>query len=377
MTLQELASWHIHYDSAKYSPQVYEELVVKGKEHPEKFNIMGAWKTGCLKKDAHGTAYTDGTGQCYAYTDRWDNHTPVGKSTWAYINANQADVEAKVPATFPVTKPDILKELQDRPGFGFIWGLFTLHCFYPEVYPLYDQHVYRAYKRFTTQDQRPYFSAPNNWQEYANYRNFFLNSIQELNMPYWLFDRALWSYGKSIKLPRMKHKKIEATNTHNSQNSCPGGFEWKKETTLGGKVRPFCWRIDENNSLHFARKFKKGTRWYWEIGAFAEEEISMIQKYMEPVRWVALANNVQKLANGTEQEGLGRFIYENIEDNTKTAQLASQVAALFCKTKIWEWNDAKTGMQFRSIPAAKWQQQLTEAYKAQNTLTSPHGSTST
>ena len=50
MTLLELAAWHTRYDSATYSPQVYAKLVVEGKEHPEKFNSMGAWKKGCLRK---------------------------------------------------------------------------------------------------------------------------------------------------------------------------------------------------------------------------------------------------------------------------------------------------------------------------------------
>ena len=204
MTLLELAAWHTRYDSATYSPEVYAELVVAGNEHPYKFSIMGAWKAGkSLEKDSHGTAYTDSQGQTYAYTNRWADHAPVGKSTWEYINENQTTIKAEVPSTFPDTKPAILEELQQRQGFGFIWGLFTLHCFYPEVFPLYDQHVYRAYKLYTTQDERPYLSAPNDWQEYARYRTFFLDSIQALDMPYWLFDRALWAYGKAIKQPRM------------------------------------------------------------------------------------------------------------------------------------------------------------------------------
>ncbi len=105
---------------------------------------MGAWKAGkSLQRDSQGTAYTDSQGQAYAYTKRWEDHAPVGKSTWEYINANQDTIKSKVPDTFPSTKPAILTELQNRKGFGFIWELFTLHCFHPEVYPLYDQHAYR------------------------------------------------------------------------------------------------------------------------------------------------------------------------------------------------------------------------------------------
>lgn len=32
-----------------------------------------------------------------------------------------------------------MAELESRKGFGFIWALFVLHCFFPETYPLFDQ----------------------------------------------------------------------------------------------------------------------------------------------------------------------------------------------------------------------------------------------
>jgi hypothetical protein len=41
MTLQELASWRPALDKYRLCIR---ELVVQGEEHPEKFNIMGAWK---------------------------------------------------------------------------------------------------------------------------------------------------------------------------------------------------------------------------------------------------------------------------------------------------------------------------------------------
>lgn len=85
---------------------------------------------------------------------------------------------------------------------------------------------------------------------------------------------------------------------------------------------------------------------------------------MEPVRWVALANSVSKTPTGDEKDGIGRFIYEEIEADPTTAQLASQIAALFYNAGIWEWNSAKRGMQFKKTPDTNWQQKLTERYNA-------------
>ena len=159
-------------------------------------------------------------------------------------------------------------------------------------------------------------------------------------------------------MPRMK------TQQTDSGNDCPGGFRWKQETTLGGKAKKFCWQIDENNSLHIARKFKNGDSWRWKIGTFTEEEINMIQAYMEPIREVILSNDVEDVPAGNADDGLGRFIFEEIESNPTAAQLSSQIGALFYYAGIWKWNGVKRGIKLQKIPNTNWQQKLTERYNA-------------
>jgi hypothetical protein len=364
MTLREfLTQCGGTYDALTYAPQVYEELVVQGKEHPGKFLIMGAWKTGCLRKDPQGTAYTDEQGNWYGYTKRWAGHTPVGHSTWACINKQQSALKSLVPPSFPATKPEVLQDLQRKQGFGFIWGLFALHCFYPKVYPLYDQHVYRAYKMFLLGGDRGYPTAPDNWQAYSQYRAFFLAAVQEFNTSYWLLDRELWASGKALKVPRKQAKKenMEERDKNLTSADGPDRTDWRLEYTLGGKAKPFWWKIDKDYKLSIARKFKNEI--HWRINELEISDIENIQKYMEPEKLIHLANSVEKLKNGTEKEGLGKFIYHQLRPGNETfAQLASHLVALFYQAEIWEWNEKQRNMQCARIPDADWQQALTDRY---------------
>ena len=143
---EDLIKWIDNYDNIKYPTQIYNELVVEGREDRNKFSLMGAWKTGSIRIDEKGSAYKDKKGFSYTYTKRWKDNTPVGYDVWNYVSNNQGELKNKVPLVFPKKKPSIVTELESRKGFGLIWTIFVLHCFYPKVYPLYDQHVYRTYK---------------------------------------------------------------------------------------------------------------------------------------------------------------------------------------------------------------------------------------
>ena len=41
-----------------------------------------------------------------------------------------------------------MTELETMPGIGFLLTVFVLYCFYPETYPVFDQHAYRAHHGF-------------------------------------------------------------------------------------------------------------------------------------------------------------------------------------------------------------------------------------
>ncbi len=137
------------------------------------------------------------------------------------------------------------------------------------------------------------------------------------------------------------------------------GNDWKKDFTLGGKESPFWWRIDRQWSIHIKRQFKSATQMSGEITVEREitsKELSAIHEYVAKNAWTDLANNVEKLSAGTEKEGLGKLMYELLHNkktgkkDTKDGQLASHLAAVFVKAKVWESNGTKRGMQFRVSP---------------------------
>jgi len=337
-SLKEVLEWADNFDGDRYSIQVYQELVTEGRAHPSKFEIMGAWKNACLEPNRDGKVYLDDNRIFYYFNKRWDAHTPVGKSTWLYINENAGYIQKQIPEKFPSDKPDILTKLQERTGFGFIWGLFTLHCFYPKEYHLYDQHVYRAFKAEQTDRKSLPQSASNSWKDYVAYKRFFDAKLAEHEIDYWILDRALWSYGKMLKQGIVIEKnkaKIEFDNVSIDNILEFTDDNWKQEYTLGSRKKPFSSKIDVGLTLTIRRKFKNNPKDLFSI--FSLEKLEAIQSYMRNRDWIPLANNVYRMRNGTEMDGLGSFVYNNLTSNTTFAQSTSQLAAMFVVQEYGKW----------------------------------------
>ncbi|TKT94154.1 hypothetical protein [Dyadobacter frigoris] len=368
-SLIEILEWADNFDGDKYSIQVYEELVTEGRKHPSKFEIMGAWKTGCLKPNKDGKEYIDDNGTSYSFTNRWDDHTPVGKTTWLYINKNADNILQQIPERFPSNKPDILTKLQERTSFGFIWGLFTLHCIYPKEYPLYDQHVYRAFKNEQLDCKSLPQSASNNWKDYVAYKKFFDAKLAKYEIDYWILDRALWSYGKWLKqgivIAKNKYRSEFQTVPKEKFLEFIKDENWKQEYTLGSQAKPFLSKINESLNLHIRRQFKNKPNDV--ISKFSSEDLNAIQSYMKDQNWIPLANSISKMKNGSEIPGLGSFVYNNIRGNTTFAQSTSQLAAIFVTAGIWEFDIKRVGskgnkrmvFKFRDID---WKEALIDYY---------------
>lgn len=361
------------FNQHTYPTQLYQELVVEGKEVPDKFALMGAWKSASIrakvgyKRKHTDTFYSDTNGVYYVYTDRWKHKAKVGYNTWMAINAEQELYRQRIPSTFTLEQPSIVSELVEQPGFGFIWALFVLHCYYPEEYPLYDQHVYRAYKYHESGGQINKSAAPNSWREYARYRTFFLDLKQKYAYQYWLLDRGLWALGKEIKqgnyvLPKPIDQQLNMSNQFTSTNI---DESWVRRVTLGVKAKAFHWKLDDAANLCIIRYFenKAGEQQQANV-SFSVEQINKIVEYVAQALKgeVALANNVEKLADGTEQEGLGRFMYEHFSPNTTVAQSSSQLAAIFVEAGIWQWNGKQIGMTFKAN-LVDWQNLLRKYYE--------------
>jgi hypothetical protein len=345
--IEDVIKWGEAYDKSKYPVGIYEELVVEQMDHSRKFELMGAWKIGSLRMADKGTEYTDKNGQSYEFTKRWKKSAPVGYDIWNHISKNQINIRTQIPELFPEDKPSIVNELEGAKGFGYIWTVFVLHCFYPNEYPLYDQHVYRAYYNIALDDKKEIDIAPNTWEAYKAYKSFFIRLLNETKLPFWELDRALWVYGKNIKKnyklksnkdikkDRMIKQKI---NLDNSESNA----KWLQDHTLGGKAKPFSWRMDEDNNMLIKRNFKGKTT----LKSITERELELVHKYVTYDKWVDLANSVTLLENNTEKDGLGKFLYQHLKWSGTEQQLSSHLGVIFLRSEIWRHNGKKKGIQF-------------------------------
>lgn len=132
---------------------------------------------------------------------------------------------------------------------------------------------------------------------------------------------------------------------------------WAITNTLGSKEKLFKWRID-NSKLEIYREMKNGP----ECRSVTLIDLDRIHSYVKKNNWTHLANSVSKVPNGTEKEGIGRFMYEELGLTVNDAQLASHISALFCQAGIWESNGVVKGMMFRNVKD-DWKITLIDLYK--------------
>lgn len=73
--------------------------------------------------------------------------------------------------------------------------------------------------------------------------------------------------------------------------------------------------------------------------------------------WKDLANGAAKLYNGTEKDGIGRFLYR-LRLEVPYAQLSSQLASIFYHAEVWECNEQKRGMKFFLLFGSWWEKTM-------------------
>jgi len=84
---------------------------------------------------------------------------------------------------------------------GAIWKMFLLHIIQPDNFPIFDQHVYRAYL-FIAKNKRG--EIPDNKRKqdiyFSEYVPFF-NEMAGNGISRKKLDEALWAFGKFLKTP--------------------------------------------------------------------------------------------------------------------------------------------------------------------------------
>jgi len=131
---------------------------------------------------------------------------------------------------------------------------------------------------------------------------------------------------------------------------------WATSYTLGSKHKPFKWRID-NKSIEIYRIMKSSRK----LQTVSLSNLDRIHSYVAKNDWTHLANNVKKIPEGSEREGIGKFMYDELKLSISDAQLASHISALFCQAGIWESNGTVKGMMFRK-KLKDWESALNGLY---------------
>lgn len=135
---------------------------------------------------------------------------------------------------------------------------------------------------------------------------------------------------------------------------------WVPLRTLGGKAKEFFWMLDSSFSIHISREFKNASN--KNISIITAQELEKLNDYMRNNDWVDLANNVERLVDGTEKDGIGKFLYEKMGWDVVDAQLASQLSAILSLTGVWEHNGLKRGMKFK-MNNEEWEESVEIMYK--------------
>ncbi|NYT19536.1 MAG: glycosyltransferase family 1 protein, partial [Methanosarcinales archaeon] len=111
----------------------------------------------------------------------------------------------------------------------------------------------------------------------------------------------------------------------------------------------FWWKIDSDLNLSISREFSSSNSDLKVDKLIMKDELRKLDVYMADDQWKGLSNNVEKLKNGTEKEGIGRFLYNDLNWTNAEAQLSSHIGSIFHQAGVWEFNGKKRGIQFRKI----------------------------
>ncbi len=137
---------------------------------------------------------------------------------------------------------------------------------------------------------------------------------------------------------------------------------WLNETTLGGKRKPFKWKIDNKNNIHIKRIFDLENEKKELTKIVTAHDLDQLDEFMKDGIWKYIANNVEKLALGTEKAGIGVFLYEHLNWSSTEAQLSGHLGVIFNKAGVWDYNGKKRGIQHKRI-SDNWKRLIRNYYK--------------
>jgi hypothetical protein len=148
--------------------------------------------------------YTDNIGRPFTSKRvhalyEWKNGSRLAAPKLRSVERNYISRIAEVRRLAPNTTAE--EFLRRFPSGGAIWRIFWLHCWQPDRFPIYDQHVHRA-MAYIEQRRLEEIPASNvmKVQSYIERYLPFHQRFQGINAR--SVDCALWFYGKFVKSAR-------------------------------------------------------------------------------------------------------------------------------------------------------------------------------
>jgi hypothetical protein len=122
----------------------------------------------------------------------WKNGSVLSKN-------KRKSVLDNYPLTFPIAMLEG-RYLNPSASGGPIWNIFYMHCIDPRSWPIFDQHTYRAMHFMKTEKVAELPKEKS--QIYQAYKTEYLPFVRALNSDSRKIDRALFAFGKFLKLAK-------------------------------------------------------------------------------------------------------------------------------------------------------------------------------
>lgn len=117
--------------------------------------------------------------------------------------------------------------------------------------------------------------------------------------------------------------------------------------------KPFLWDYD-GEKIFISKKDKNQNEYTFN---FTNIQIDGLLLYIKNKGRVPLANSVSKIKDGTEKDGIGTYLYNNIRQDTTFQQTSSQLVSILCNVNVLHYNNKKKGMVFW-INDMNWRERL-------------------
>jgi hypothetical protein len=134
----------------------------------------------------------------------WKNGTRLSKRKETSVNHNFIQRKNELAQLQPnESAEDFAKDFLDRfNNGGAIWRIFWLHCWKPDRFPIYDQHVHRAMVFIKTGAREDISQDdPQKIKAYIHsYLPFYNDNFADFDKRERAVDKALWAFGKFIKI---------------------------------------------------------------------------------------------------------------------------------------------------------------------------------